>query len=157
MKPEIGISEKNRQSVANELAKLLSDEIILYNKTKNAHWNVEGLDFYDKHKFFELQFCQLDAIIEKVAERIRSLGHYVFATLKAVLELTHLTEVNREKNDSAGFIKELLADHESIIIYCRENIHKFGGDFKDFGTSGFITGLMEQHETMAWLLRSHLK
>ena len=42
----MGISDQNRQAVANELSKLLSDEFILYTKTRNAHWNVEGVDFH---------------------------------------------------------------------------------------------------------------
>ena len=125
MKPAIGITDSNRQVVANELAKLLADEFVLYTKTKNAHWNIEGADFYDKHKFFEVQVRRLDDIIDKVAERIRLLGHYAYTTLKSVLGLTHLTEVNRGKNDSQGFIKELLGDHENTIIFCRENAHVF--------------------------------
>lgn len=157
MKTEIGITDTHRQAVANELAKLLADETVLYIKTKNAHWNVEGADFYDKHKFFETQFGQLDEVIDSVAERIRSIGHYAPATLKSYLSLTHLTEVSREKNDSQGFVKELLADHESIIIVLREHIKSFANDFHDSGTSDFITGLMETHEKMAWFLRSHLK
>lgn len=157
MKIEIGITESNRQNVANELAKILADETVLYIKTKNAHWNIEGPDFYDKHKFFEMQFGELDAIIDSVAERMRTIGHYAPATLKSYLDLTHLTEQTSEKNDSHGFIKELLEDHESIIIVLRENIKVFATEFHDLGTSDFITGLMETHEKMAWFLRSHLK
>ena len=157
MKINIGVIEDNRQDVANELAKLLADEYVLYTKTKNAHWNIEGIDFYEKHKFFEMQFGQLDDIIDSVAERIRSIGHYAFATLKSFLELTHLTEVNRDKNDGRGFLNELLIDHESIIIHCRENIHRFANEYKDVGTSDFITQLMEKHEKVSWFLRSHLK
>ena len=67
------------------------------------------------HKFFEDQYEQLDDIMDNVAERIRSLGHYAPATLKSYLELIHLTEQSRAKNDSAVFIKELLGDYESII------------------------------------------
>ena len=157
METNIGITDVYRQAVAKELAKLLADEYVLYTKTRNAHWNIEGADFYDKHKFFEVQFGQLDDIIDSVAERMRSIGHYAFATLKSFLELTHLTEVNKEKNDGKGFLNELLIDHESIIIHCRENIHRFANDYKDAGTSDFITQLMETHEKMAWFLRSHLK
>jgi starvation-inducible DNA-binding protein len=108
------------------------------------------------HLFFESQYEALDETMDSVAERIRQLGHYAPATLQEFLELTHLTEKSRVKNDSQGFIKELLADHESIIIFLRENINRFAGDFKDAGTSDFITGLMEEHEKMAWMLRSHL-
>ncbi len=157
MKTELGITDTNRQAVATELAKILADENVLYIKTKNAHWNIEGADFYDKHKFFESQFGQLDEFIDSVAERIRSIGHYAPATLKSYLSLTHLTEKNRENNDSQGFIKELLEDHESIIINLREHIHSFANDYHDLGSSDFITGLMESHEKMAWFLRSHLK
>lgn len=129
---------------------------ILYLKTKNAHWNIVGNDFYEKHKFFETQFVQLDGFIDQVAERIRSLGHYAPATLNAYLSLTHLTEKNQYNNDSQGFIKELLEDHESIIIGFREHIKKFAEDYHDLGSSDFITGLMEKHEKMAWFLHSHL-
>ena len=157
MKPNIGITEENKQAVSVQLAKLLADEFVLYAKTRNAHWNVEGVDFHSMHLFFETQYEQLDEIMDKVAERIRSIGHYAPATLKSFLNLTHLTEYNENKNDSLSFIKELLGDHESIIQFMRGNINSFANEFHDLGTSDFITGLMEDHEKMAWMLRSHLK
>ena len=92
MRTKIGITEGNRQVVATELSKVLADETVLYIKTKNAHWNIEGEDFYEMHKFFETQFEQLDEMIDNVAERIRSIGHYAPATLKSYLSLGHLTE-----------------------------------------------------------------
>jgi starvation-inducible DNA-binding protein len=156
MKTTIGITEANRESVANELSKILADEYVLYTKTKNAHWNIEGPDFYDKHKFFEAQFGELDGIIDSVAERIRTLGHYVDAMLKAFLDVTKFTEQKREKNDSKGYLKELLIDHETLIMTLRGDIRVFANDYHDLGTSDFITGLMESHEKMAWFLRSHL-
>ena len=156
MKANIGLTPENSQAVANELAKILADEYVLSTKTRNAHWNVEGADFYDKHKLFELQFGQLDEFIDSIAERIRSIGHYAPATLKGFLELTQLTEMTREKNDSQGFINELLNDHEAVIINLRENIHRFADEFKDVGSSDFITGLMESHEKMAWFLRTRI-
>ena len=156
MSIEIGITTLHRSAVASELEKILADETILYTKTKNAHWNIESHDFIDKHLFFENQFKQLDAMIDSVAERIRTLGYYAPATLYSYLDLTHLTEKSREKNDSEGFIRFLLADHESLIIILREHIHLFANDYNDAGTSDFICGLMQTHEKMAWFLRSHL-
>jgi len=157
MNPEIGIKKENLSKVAQALSGFLSDEFLIYLKTRNAHWNIEGPDFHQMHKFFEEQYEQLDETMDQVAERIRMLGHYAPATMRSYLELTHLTEQSREKNDSAGFIKELLGDHESIIIRLRENINLFSSELNDLGTSDFITGLMETHEKMAWMLRAHLK
>ncbi|MFZ1702910.1 MAG: ferritin-like domain-containing protein, partial [Saprospiraceae bacterium] len=85
MNVAIGITDNHRTAIAIELSKILADETVLYIKTKNAHWNVEGPDFYDKHKFFEFQIGQLDEIIDNVAERIRTIGHYAPGTLKAYL------------------------------------------------------------------------
>ncbi len=157
MNANIGISKKNSLAVAEILFVLLADEYVLYTKTRNAHWNVEGIDFYAKHTFFEKQFGELDEFIDEVAERIRTLGHYTPATLKTFLSLTRLTEQLKNNNSSEGFIKELLSDHESIIIKLRENINHIASDLQDAGTSDFMTGLMEKHEKMAWFLRGHLK
>lgn len=157
MKTSIGIKNENLAKVAGVLVQILADEFVLYTKTKKAHWNVEGADFYNKHLFFEAQYEQLDDIIDSLAERIRMLGHYAPATLREYLALTHLSETHLESNDSLTYMKELLSDHESILIHLRENIENFAVEFHDAGTSDYITGLLETHEKMAWMLRSHLK
>ncbi|BAV06485.1 starvation-inducible DNA-binding protein [Filimonas lacunae] len=157
MEAAIGISKENLAAVAHSLSKVLADEFILYTKTRKAHWCVTGPDFHSKHVFFEGLYNQLEEVIDTVAERIRTLGHFPPATLKEYLALTHLTEQTREKNDGLGFIKELLADHESILIHLRENINGYANKLKDAGTSDYITGLMEFHEKTAWMLRAHLE
>jgi len=157
MKPNIGISAENLSKVAQVLNIILADEYVLYTKTRNAHWNIEGPDFHTKHVFFESQYQQLDEIMDSVAERVRSLGHFAGGTLKIFLELTHFSERPENTNDSLSYIRELLADHESLIIHLRENINIFANEFKDLGTSDYVTGLMEDHEKMAWMLRAHLK
>lgn len=130
---------------------------MLHTKTKQAHWNIEGNDFYDKHKLFDEQAEQIAETIDDVAERIRTLGHLVPATLKAFLELTRLTENVPSINNSQTFIGDLLLAHETIIIHLRANIDLFANDYEDLGTSDFITGLMKEHEKTAWILRAHLK
>lgn len=157
MKTSIGIKNENLAKVAGVLVQTLADEFVLCTKTKKAHWNVEGADFYNKHLFFEAQYEQLDGIIDTLAERIRMLGHYAPATLREYLALTHLSETHLESNDSLTYMKALLSDHESILIHLRENIENFAVEFHDAGTSDYITGLLETHEKMAWMLRSHLK
>ena len=156
MSTQIGIKSEHLDAVAQKLAALLADEFLLSTKTKNAHWNVEGVDFLTKHTFFESQFEKLDDIIDDLAERIRSLGHYTPATLKEFLQLTSLTEQSRSPNTSQGYMKELLADHESIIIHLRENINRFSNEFHDLGSSDFITNMLTTHEKMAWMLRAHI-
>jgi len=156
MKTQIGIKPEDSVQVADSLNSILADEHVLYIKTRKAHWNVEGPDFIAQHQFFEEQYGQLEEIIDTVAERIRAIGHYSEATMRDFLKLTHLNEKSIEKNDSLSFIKELLEDHQSIIIFLRENIDRYDNEWHDSGSSDFISGLMETHEKMAWMLRAHL-
>ena len=156
MKAKIGIDEKKLAEVAYSISKILADEYLLSVKTRRAHWNVEGPDFYSKHKFFEEQYSQLEGIIDQIAERIRKLGHYPPASLKDFLALTHLTEDYRGDNDAPEYIKMLLADHESVLIHLREMLVPYETDLKDVGTNSYLSGLIETHETMAWMLRAHL-
>jgi len=156
MKPNIGISEAHLAEISQVLSHILADEFVLYTKTRNAHWNIVGPDFHSMHLMFESQYDELAEVVDKVAERIRTLGHYAPATLKQFLQLTHLTEQTREENDSTGFIKELLRDHESIVIYIRTQIDRLAEMLRDAGTSDYLTGLTEYHEKVAWMLRSAL-
>jgi starvation-inducible DNA-binding protein len=142
--------------VTQFLTVLLADEFVLYMKTRNAHWNVEGPDFNTMHTFFETQYTELATIVDECAERLRKLDHYAPASLTEYLKLTHLSEKSLEKTDSLTFIKALLVDHESIIIHIREQL-KALEETMDTGTEDFITGLLEQHEKTAWMLRAHLK
>lgn len=121
MKTDININVQKRQIITNELSKILANEYVLYTKTRNTHLNLEGMAFTDKHKFFETQLVQLNYIIDKVAERIRFLGHFVNASLGAFLRLTQLTEMRIDNNDSRSYITELLQDHQSIIVNLIKN------------------------------------
>lgn len=155
LKAQIGLKEKDMENVAEFLNKLLADHTVLYTKVRHAHWNVEGSDFHAQHVFFETLYGQLAANIDDIAERVRSLGHYAVGSLAKYLELTHLAEIQYEGTDSLGLIEELTSDFESVVMILRQGI-KLAESAEDTGTEDFLTGLMEQHEKTAWMLRSHL-
>lgn len=156
MKPNIGIADKHMQSVSNLLNMLLADEFTLYVKTRNAHWNVTGPGFSELHKFFEEQYTLLDEVIDEVAERVRMLGHFAVATLADYRQLTRLTEDKIDFGKQESFLRTLLDDHETIIRVLRSDVTRTSDEYKDLGTSDFLTGLMERHEKMAWMLRAYL-
>jgi starvation-inducible DNA-binding protein len=156
MKTNIGIPEDHLKAVAIELNKVLSDEFILYTKTRNYHWNVEGDNFMEMHKFYEIQYEELEQIIDDVAERVRSLGQYSEGRLKDFLALTRLDEPSYTSKQNEQ-LKNLLNDHEIIIQNLRKLIPLFAEKHLDHGTSDFVTGLMEKHEKMAWFIRSYLR
>ena len=156
MKPNIEIAETHLKDVAPILNTLLADEYVLYTKTRNAHWNIQGQNFIELHKFFESQYDTLDIIIDDVAERVRSLGHFALGSLKDFATVTRLSEHNQDFTDQKHIIQTLLQDHESVIRSLRNDISATDKEHKDFGTVDFMTGLMEQHEKMSWMLRAHI-
>ncbi len=157
MKPQIGISEKNLEAVNALLSVELSNEMTLYIKTRKAHWNVTGESFMELHKLFENQYKQLEESIDEIAERIGKLGGKTIGTMQEYSKLAAIKEAPGKYTTSKEMIKELAKDHELIIIQLRKDIENCASRYKDAGTADFITGLMEQHETIAWTLRRYLQ
>ena len=94
--------------------------------------------------------------MDSVAERVHSLGHFSLGSLKDFQHATHLSEKKLDFSNQQTIISNLLEDHETIIRNLRKNIPLIGDKLRDAGTSDFITGLMEQHEKMAWMLRAFM-
>jgi starvation-inducible DNA-binding protein len=156
VRPELGISADGLQSVAKALATLLADEVLLYLKTRNFHWNVVGPNFIEMHKFFESQYEELDEILDEVAERIRSIGSRAPGSMAEFLRDTRLSESDGKVAHALGIIEILLADHETVIRGIRNDL-EIVAKAADAGTEDFLVGLLEQHEKMAWMLRSHVQ
>jgi starvation-inducible DNA-binding protein len=156
MKPNIGIVEKKLKSTSAILGVILADEMTLYMKTRKSHWNVTGESFMELHKLFENQYKQLEEAIDEVAERIGKLGEKTIGTMTEYLSLSNIKEKPGKYASSKDMIRELLTDHETVIIQLRANIITCAEKQGDAGTADFLTGLMELHETTAWILRRFL-
>ena len=151
---QIGIADQNREGLVDMLTSLLSDEYVLYTKTRNYHWNVTGPHFNDYHKFFEGQYGEIEMFIDDVAERIRQLGGKAIGTLDELKSHARLRESPGQYPSDKEMVNSLIADHEQIIQSLRGDVDKSAEVFHDAGTSDFLTGLMENHEKMAWMLRA---
>lgn len=151
----IGLKESSRITVLALLDRALADEYVLYTKTRNFHWNVTGPRFNELHKFFEAQYETLNAIIDEVAERSRALGGRSLGSMKEFLGKARLTESQSLALKSEAMLTELLSDHESLIRALRSGVDEAAAE-GDQGTADFLTGVMVQHEKMAWMLRSYV-
>jgi starvation-inducible DNA-binding protein len=156
MKPEIGITEKNLNKSVKLLTILLADEMTLYIKTRKFHWNVSGTSFMELHQLFQSQYAELEESIDLIAERINKLGGKTIGTLKEFADYTRISESPDRYPDQVTMLKELLGNHEQLISDMRKDIEGATEKSKDIGTIDFLTGLMEQHETTAWILRRYL-
>jgi len=155
MKPNIGISEKKLDAVTDLLSEALANAVTLYTKTRKFHWNVSGESFMELHKLFESHYKQLEVSIDEIAERISKLGSKTIGTMEEFGKLSTVKENPGKYPSSKEMIKELLTDHETIIVMLRKSIDDCTEKYKDAGTTDFLTGLLEEHETIAWTLRRY--
>jgi starvation-inducible DNA-binding protein len=156
MKPNIGIPKKTLHAITELLSVVLADEVTLYTKTRKFHWNVGGESFMELHKLFENQYKQTEESIDEVAERISKLGRKTIGTMQEFVKLSGIKEYPGKYPSSKEMIAELMKDNETIIIRLRKFVDNCTEKFNDAGTADFLTGLMEQHETIAWTLRRYL-
>lgn len=156
MKPSLGISEKQNTKTVRLLSILLADQMTLYVKTRKFHWNVTGESFMELHKLFQTQYSELEISIDLIAERINQLGNATIGTMKEFSAQTRLKELPGKYPSSKEMIKELLMDHESIIKFLRKDIDESDSKSCDAGTVDILTGLMQEHESNAWILRRYL-
>jgi starvation-inducible DNA-binding protein len=157
MKPQIGITQEHLKNSISILSSILANEMTLYIKLRKFHWNVSGESFMEFHKLFEGQYTQLEASIDEIAERISKLGGKTIGTMKEFSDLSIIKESPNHYPSQKEMVKELLEDHETVIIQLRKDVDISAEENKDAGTADFLTGLMEAHETMAWTLRRYLE
>jgi starvation-inducible DNA-binding protein len=115
------------------------------------------MQFNDFHKFFEAQYTALEGIVDDVAERARTIGGHALGSLQEMLDNKTLEEDTTKATKAQHMVRSLLHDHESIIKKLRKDLKACDEKYNDMGTSDYLTGLMETHEKMAWMLRSFLE
>ena len=156
MIPKIGMSEINLKRSIDLLSVILSDEMTLYIKTRKFHWNVAGESFMELHKLFESQYAELEIIIDQVAERISKLGGKTIGTMNEFTLLSRIVEHPNKYPVQRAMISELLSDHEILIAELRKDIDVCASDSHDAGSADLLTGILQQHESITWILRRYL-
>ncbi|MBD2183836.1 Dps family protein [Aerosakkonema funiforme] len=158
MRPlNIGLSQEQRQGAIDLLNSDLSDAYLLLIKTKKYHWDVVGPQFRSLHQLWEEHYTALTENIDAIAERVRALGGYPIGTAEGFLKHATLKEDAGTLPNAYGMVENLVADHEQVIRNMRDHIDRCAENYHDQGTADFLTGLMEQHEQMAWMLRSFIE
>ena len=84
---------------------------------------------------------------------MRQLGGYPVGTAQGFLSSTSLTEHPGDVTDTHEMVARLQSDHEQVIRNLRQQIDVCDEKYNDQGTADFLTGLMQGHEMMAWMLR----
>ncbi len=156
-KINIGLTQEQRQGVIELLNSDLANLYLLLIKTKKYHWDVVGPQFRSLHELWQEHYEALTISIDETAERVRKLGGYPIGTAEDFIKYSSIKEHSNDLPSATEMVSRLVTDHEQVIRDLRGHIDQCGDEFHDEGTADFLTGLMEEHEEMAWMLRSFIE
>ncbi len=132
----------------------MADSYSLYLKTHNYHWNVEGQLFNTLHEMFEVQYTELAAAVDEIAERIRALGIKAPGSYSEFAALTSVEEAQGGET-AEEMIRQLAIGQESVVRTGR-SVFPVANSANDEPTADLLTQRMQTHEKNAWMLRSML-
>lgn len=152
----IGIDEKSRTQICEQLNLMLADTSSLRDLYKKSHWQVAGPTFYQLHLLFDKHFGEQVELVDLLAERIQTLGGVSVAMAHDIAELTRLDRPPRDREEVPVQISRLLEAHEWIITHARE-LAKKAQDLGDDGTNDLlVSDVVRTNELQVWFISEHL-
>jgi starvation-inducible DNA-binding protein len=139
----------------NQLKIAFASQYAFAIKAQNFHWNVEGIDFYQKHKMFQKIYEETYGAVDDFAENIRKIKAYTPASLYRFSALSAVDD-EVEILDPQAMVAELLRDAEKmqeimkLLFVEAENLGHHG-------LSNFLADRQDAFAKHAWFLRATAK
>ncbi len=143
------------EQLIQQLKVILGTNFALYLKSHNYHWNVEGPDFAQYHKFLGKLYEQIFGNTDLIAEKIRMLGSYAPGSMERFIELSDIEEATTVP-DAMTMLRTLSSDNERFIFHLRAGIAA-ADQANEPAISNFLQEILDQHQKHAWMIRSIIK
>jgi len=142
--------------LADTLKVLLATSYAFVIKAQNFHWNVEGPDFPEYHKFLGDLYSEVyDNAIDQTAELVRQLDSYTPGSIERFSELSAIKGQTMVPRAELMFA-ELEQDNKQLLQMWREAFH-VAEQADEQGIADFIASRIDAHGKHGWMLRSILK
>jgi starvation-inducible DNA-binding protein len=143
------------EKLIEQLKVILGTNFGLYFKSHSFHWNIEGPDFAQYHKFLGKLYEQVFDNTDLIAEKIRMLDSYAPTTLTRMLELSDIPDTENIPS-ALAMLSQLKQDNDRFIVHLRAGI--VAAEQADEPAIGnFLQDILDQHQKHAWMLRSLTK
>jgi len=153
--PTMLLQERTNMLV-EDLKTLLATQYAYVVKAQYFHWNVEGPDFAQMHKFFGKIYEEVyENAIDATAEYIRILDEYTPGSFERFQELS-LIQGQLKIPRSRLMIQELLADTQTVIDHLNVCFASAEQENQQ-GIADFVAGRIDAMGKHRWMLKSFLK
>lgn len=144
-----------RKQVAGVLNQTLAATLDLKTQTKQAHWNVKGMDFFQLHELFDEMASELEEYVDMVAERITALGGTPLGTSRIAAANSILAEYDLDAVDGVEHVTALAERFATYARHVREAIAQTD-DLGDADTADLYTEISRTIDKRLWFLEAHL-
>jgi len=152
----LGLSDDARTASVEGLTQLLADSASLRDMYKKHHWQVSGATFYSLHLLFDKHAGEQAELVDKLAERIQTLGGVAVAMASHVAALTKIETPPHGREEVPVQLSRLLEAHEHILIQAR-TLARSAAELGDDGTNDLVVSeVVRTNESQVWFTSEHL-
>ena len=144
-----------REQVIEILNKTLAATLDLKTQTKQAHWNVKGMDFYQLHELFDEMATEIEEYTDMVAERVTALAGTALGTARIAASESILPEYPLDVVAGADHVTALAERYSAYAQHVREAIAKTD-ELGDADTADLYTEISRTIDKRLWFLEAHL-
>jgi starvation-inducible DNA-binding protein len=152
----VALSAETRRFSCDLLNQVLADTQILYALYKKHHWLMRGATFYQLHLLLDKHAGEQLELIDKLAERIQTLGGIAVGDPRHVAEITRIPRAPNGVEEVPAMLSRLLEAHEIIL----GEAHEFAALAQERGDDGtndlLVSDVIRTGEMQAWFLAEHL-
>jgi starvation-inducible DNA-binding protein len=141
--------------LADSLKVYLASSFCFYLKAHAFHWNVEGPDFPQYHKFLGKIYEEIFASIDETAEKIRTLNSYTPGSLSRFSELSIIED--QVKIPRAELMMMELATDNNKLLELLKQTFKMAEEADEQGIADYIAGRIDAHAKWQWQLNATLR
>jgi starvation-inducible DNA-binding protein len=134
----------------------LADTFDLFSQTKQAHWNVKGLQFWQLHELFDKLAEELEEFVDLIAERATALGGTALGTARLAAAASRLTEYPADPMGSPQHVAALADRYGALAASSRAAIES-AARAGDADTADMFTEISRGLDKSLWLLEAHLQ
>jgi starvation-inducible DNA-binding protein len=151
----IDLAAEVRSQVTGILNQTLAATLDLKTQTKQAHWNVKGMDFFQLHELFDEIAGELEEYVDMVAERVTALGGTALGTARLAAANSILPEYDLDAVDGADHVSALAERFAAYAKHVRDAIDQTDA-LGDADTADLYTEVSRTIDKRLWFLEAHL-
>jgi starvation-inducible DNA-binding protein len=123
--------------------------------TKEAHWNVRGLNFAALHKLFDEFNADMGGYVDQLAERIIQVGGHAHGTLQAAAKSSTLPAYPEGLVQEKDHLKALAAQTSTLGALSRKGIDD-ANSAGDAATADLFTEITRAMDKWLWFIEANL-